>query len=280
MSTLALQITGNAVTTPVAWDEIKGDALMAATLIEFVNDPVSHDHAVSVQSDLAAARRFLEKSRKELKAPVIELGKAIDAVAKKEDAELEREVNRVQSMVNDFQTLELAKARAAENARRLEEERIEAARQAELRKIQEAEQAAQRALQAREQEALRAAQQARTAQEAEAAASLQREIVRQQELAQAESLEKLDAIHEKFNEAAAALPVVEQHKAQGQRVVESWEVTVSDIWTLARAHPGCVKMEPLVSEIKKLLDLGIKVHGVTAKKTVSSTTTTRRAIDI
>ena len=277
---LALQITGNTVTTPAAWEEIKSDALLAATLIEVVNDPVSHDHAVSVQSDLAAARRFLEKSRKELKAPVIELGKAIDAVAKKEDAELEKEVNRVQSLVNDFQTLELAKLRAAENARRLEEERLEAARQAEMRKIQEAEEATRRKLMEREHEAIRAAQQAQNAQEAAAAASLQREITRQQELAAAESIERQDAIQEKFNAESAALPVPEQHKAQGQRVTESWEVTVSDIWTLARAHPSCVKMEPLVSEIKKLLDLGVKVHGVTAKKVVSSTTTTRRAIDI
>ena len=280
MSTLALQITGNTVTTPVAWEEIKSDALMAATLIEFINGPVSHDHAVSVQSDLATARRFLEKSRKELKAPVIELGKAIDAVAKKEDAELEKEETRVQSLVNDFQTLELAKLRAAENVRRLEEERIEAARQAEMRRIAAEEEATRLKLQAREQEALRAAHLAKNAQEAEAAASLQREIQRQKELADAESLEKQDAINAKFCEAAAALPVVEQHKAEGQRVTEDFEITVTDIWMLARAHPACVKIEPRLSEIKAMLKAGVKVAGITFKKTVSSTTTTRRAIDI
>lgn len=236
----ALQIIGDKVTTPVAWEEIKSDALMAATLIESVNDPVSHDHAVAVQCDIRSARKFLEASRKELKDPIFQLGKRIDAAAKAEDVELEKEEMRVQSLVNDFQTLELAKARAAENARRLEEERIDGERKVEL----------------------------------------EREIARQQAIGQAPDLEALDAIQEKFNTASAALPVVEMHRAEGQRVTENWEIQVSDIWMLARAHPSCVKMEPLVSEIKKLLDLGVKVHGVTATKKVCSTTTTRRAIDI
>lgn len=279
MST-ALQIVGDKVLSPAEWQDMKGDALMAATMVEWVVDVVSHDHAVSVQGDLREARKFLEKSRKELKAPIVAIGKLIDATAAKEDKDLEIEETRVQSLINDFQALELAKARAAENARRLEEERLERERQAELRKIQEAESAKRREIQAQERAAMLAAQQAATAAEKEAAAALQREIDRQKALADAESLEKLDAVNEKFNEAASALPVQACHRAQGQRVTESWEVTVLDVWTLARVHPSCVKIEALVSEIKKLLDLGVKVHGVSAKKVVNSTTTARRPIDV
>lgn len=280
MST-ALQIIGDRVVSPAEFQDIKSDALMSATLIEFVNDPVSHDHAVSVQGDLQMCIRTIEKSRKELKAPIIAIGKLIDATAAKEALDLEKEQGRVQSMINDFQALELARARAAENARRLEEERIEAARQAELRRLQEIEDAKRREIAAAERVAMLLAQQARNEQERAAAVELQREIQRQKELADAESLEKLDAIHEQFNAASAALPPPEfQHRAEGQRVVESWDITVLDVWTLARAHSSCVKIEPVLSEIKKLLDLGVRVHGVSAQKKVSSTTTARRAIDV
>lgn len=279
MST-ALQIIGDRVVSPAEFQESKSDALMSATLIEFVNDPVSHDHAVSVQGDLAICIRQIEKSRKELKVPIIALGKLIDFTAAQEVAELEQEQTRVQALVNDFQSLELARARAAENARRLEEDRIEGERQAALRRIQEIEDAKRREIQAAERAAMQLAQNARNAAEAAAAAELQRQIQRQKELAAAESIEKLDAINEKFNEVSAALPVHEQHRAEGQRVTESWDITVLDVWTLARAHPSCVRIEPLISEIKKLLDLGIKIHGVTAQKKVSSTTTIKRAINI
>jgi len=280
MSMLALQVTGERVALSVAWEEIKSDALMAATTIETVVDGPSHDRAVSVQADIREALKFLEASRKELKDPFFQMGKRIDAAAKAEADELEKEEKRVQAMVNDFQTLELAKARAAENARRLEEERIEAARQAELRRLAEEEAAKKRELQEKERIALQTAMAARNAEEEAKAAALLREVTRQKELSEAESLEKQDEIQEKFNAESAALPVHEQHRAQGQRVKEDWEVTVLDVWTLARVHSNCVKIEPLVSEIKKLLDLGVRVHGVTAKRVVSSTTTTRRAIDV
>lgn len=280
MTTTALQLSGANVITPAEWQDMKQDALMAGTLIEFVNDVVSNNHAVAVQSDIHAARKVLEQSRVKLKAPVIALGKLIDATAAKEDVELEKEEKRVQALINDFQALELSRAKAAENARRLEEERLERERLAEIQRMLKAEEDTRRQLQEREAEALQAVKQATNAAESAAAAEMQREIDRQKELATAESLEKQDAINEKFNEASAALPQVEMHRAEGQRVVEAWEVTVLDVWTLARVHPGCVKIEPLTSEIKKLLDLGVKVHGVTAKKVVSSTTTSRKVIDI
>lgn len=43
-----------------------------------------------------------------------------------------------------------------------------------------------------------------------------------------------------------------------------WEVTVTDVWLLAKSHPGCVKIEPRISEIKSLLNNGVKVAGVNA----------------
>jgi len=39
---------------------------------------------------------------------------------------------------------------------------------------------------------------------------------------------------------------------------------VTDVWLLAKSHPGCVKIEPRISEIKSLLNNGVKVAGVNA----------------
>ena len=44
------------------------------------------------------------------------------------------------------------------------------------------------------------------------------------------------------------------------------EITVTNIWKLARSHPTCVTIEPRISEIKSLLKSGIKVAGVTSKE--------------
>jgi hypothetical protein len=70
--------------------------------------------------------------------------------------------------------------------------------------------------------------------------------------------------------------------ADGQRTRPEWEVIVSDVWALARAHPACVTIEPRLSEIKALLPAGIKVAGVIAKRVVrvSVTTGKGKVVDI
>jgi hypothetical protein len=109
---------------------------------------------------------------------------------------------------------------------------------------------------------------------------------RQEELAQAKSHDELDSVNKRFNdeakEAAVAAPVVAPARATGQVVREDWDIVVSDIWTLARAHPGCVEIKPRLSEIRQLLDAGAKVAGVTANKItkVSVRSVGARALDV
>lgn len=110
-----------------------------------------------------------------------------------------------------------------------------------------------------EQMKMRAAEQARQ----EELTRLERE--RAEALSKASSHEAADAINEHFCTKAAQLPVAESHRAEGQIVRQDWEISVKDIWTLARAHPTCVKIEPRISEIKELLKLGVKVQGITAE---------------
>lgn len=101
---------------------------------------------------------------------------------------------------------------------------------------------------------------------------------RQAALAQATSLDHVDAIQTHFDErvAAEAPPVTGPPRVEGQSIRSEWEIVVTDIWALARAHPACVKMEPRLVEIKALLDADMKVPGVAAKKVVKSRVTATR----
>ena len=103
------------------------------------------------------------------------------------------------------------------------------------------------------------------------------EIEREREavLAKAGSLDERDEIHERFDAEARALPAVEVQRAEGQRIRQEWEVTVSDIHALYRHHSHCVKLTPLLSEVKALLEQGVEVKGVKAEKVVRSGVVTR-----
>ena len=97
------------------------------------------------------------------------------------------------------------------------------------------------------------------------------ERARQAELAAASSHKELEAVQEKFNQQAAELPVtVHPVRATGQIVKEDWDITVVDVHALYRSHPVCVKLEPMLSEIRALLGVGITPQGVRAQKVVKS----------
>ena len=95
-------------------------------------------------------------------------------------------------------------------------------------------------------------------------------------LAKATTEAQVDKIQEQFNLRAQqeSLPVVAPARVGGQCVKPDWDITVSDIHLLYRAHPACVKLEALPGQIKSLLNSGVKVAGVTAKPIVKSTVRT------
>lgn len=106
---------------------------------------------------------------------------------------------------------------------------------------------------------------------------------KQAELAKAQTHEQLEAVQERYNEAARAVPAVKAVRAEGQKVSEEWEITVTDIHLLYRHHPNCVSMTPLLSEIKALVKAGTIPKGVHASKVVKSTVRVpaeRKAIEV
>ena len=79
-------------------------------------------------------------------------------------------------------------------------------------------------------------------------------------------------MQEQFNHAAAMLPTAshEPVRAQGQRVASDWEVVVTDIHKLYRAHANCVELKPRLGEIKNLLKMGVTVQGITARPIIKA----------
>lgn len=94
---------------------------------------------------------------------------------------------------------------------------------------------------------------------------------RQEAITNASTVDEIDEIAARANEEAAAVPMVQSVKADGQIVKSDWEIIVSDAWLLASAHRTCVEITPRLREIKTLLDAGVNVAGVVAKRITKST---------
>lgn len=214
------------ITISPAAQYAKEEAMLAASFIQTVTDPPSQEKAVLAQTDIHRLLALVEEDRREVKAPVLEYGRAIDVAAKKFSEELKQEQLRLSQLIGTFQEQENARARAVQQA---ENERL-------------------------------------TALEREKAALLAKATTEQQ----------VDKIQEQFNLRAQqeSIAVPKPARVEGQRVTEDWEVTVTDIWALARAHPMAVKIEPRMSEIKTILNAGQKVAGVTAKRITKSSVRT------
>jgi hypothetical protein len=247
----------------------RDSALEKSALVARVSTQEEKEVAVEAQRSLQQIIAAAEKARKEAKAPILEYGRAIDGAAEKFVQEVKGEQIRVAQLVGNWEQEELAKQRAAEAARQLELQRIEQERQAELQRV-ENERRAQAAKLEEERRRLAAeAAQADAARRAEIA-KLEAEAKRQLELSAAASVAESNRINEEFNRTNAAVPVVEIKRSEGQVVREDWDITITNEWQLARAHPTCVKLTPLLSEIRMLLDAGVKVAGVSAKRVVKS----------
>jgi len=86
-------------------------------------------------------------------------------------------------------------------------------------------------------------------------------------LANATTTEQVQKITEAAQAARLAeVKPVKPTRATGQVVKEDWEITVTNPYDLAKFHPDCVKIEPLLTPIKQALNAGISVKGITAMK--------------
>lgn len=252
--------------------EAKALALEMSGLIGRVSSDEDEKQAYEAQKALANLTRFCEKSRKEVKEPVLALGKAIDNAAKTFVEDLDSELRRISKLIGDWNALKLAKQQAAEAAARAEQERIARERFEEEKRIAREAAEAQRKLDEEAAALARQAAEATNAEEAAKAEQLRIDLEKRKQQAEADSLEKFDALAEEASRKVAAVVVPVAQKLEGQVIRQEWEITVTDKWALARAHPGCVDIVPRISEIKAALNAGSTLTGVTATKVTKATT--------
>jgi hypothetical protein len=92
--------------TPSAW-EVRKQALEAAKPIRQVTTASEQSLAVEALRQLKAIRTGMEATRKSVKAPVLELGKKIDATAAGFLEETNKQEGRLQGMINHYQRKQL-----------------------------------------------------------------------------------------------------------------------------------------------------------------------------
>lgn len=235
------------ITLSPAAVETKRLALLAAEFIEEVTDIESQTKATNAAAILKGFSRDLEKSRKYISDPFLEVQRAIMASAREAATDVDAAATRLENLVADYQRKERAKAEAI----RMEQERIareiETARlraellkaQEEERKRQEEEDARRRAEEAQK-EAARQLEAAKGKKAREEAAKAQAEADKQ--AAEAKKLADERAAREMAAEFAEPAPApavpepVAPPKATGATVQYKWEYEVTSLEDLFRAY--------------------------------------------
>lgn len=216
----------------------KAELLASASAIVEVLDPAGSELARAEVKALAAMRNLVEKSRNQVKAPVLQVGKDIDAKAAEFVAEIKAEETRLTTLVGDY---------AAE---------VERLRQKMLREIEEKRQAEAKALREAEEARLKAEREAEAAKQAEEEAmwadsaedqAKAKEAARVAEEARAKAeAERSAIIEEKVVEIVPAA-------ADGTKFVTDFEV--EDLHALYIAHPSLCTLTIRTADVKAHLKM-------------------------
>jgi hypothetical protein len=221
-------------------------AVSSAQALPSVSSESDARAAANIIRDLRSIQKQTEESRSDVKRPVLDLGKRIDAIAKEFIGPVESELSRVSRLLTTWQVEQDRIAREAEAKRQAE---LRAAAEAEAKARAEAERARAKA----EAEARAAAKKAESESdpfalaEAEAAAKAARDR-ESQKIQQAEEAARAARL-----KAAQELPVAQ--KLAGVTVKRQPDFEILDLQRLARSRPDLVTITPkradIIAEIRK-----------------------------
>ena len=274
-TTTALAILGDGyqiTITPEA-EKQKATILTAARAVVAVTDTDSCDIAQSRLRSLASVRTAVESSRKQVKAPVIDLGKRIDGIAADFVADVVAEEARLSGLVTEYAREQQRIQREAELAAEQERQRVERERheaemsaQREAARIERERQAAERAAHEAEIARLKAEvaqseegqQTARVAQEMALAA--QREAEARAESARRQAEADAAAAREREEVARiAAAAVIAAPAPAGVR--EEIDYEVEDILAFVAKFPQLCRIEPKRAEVLAALKKSFERNG-------------------
>lgn len=262
-STTTLTLIGDGYTLAITPDaeKIKAQILAQSARITAVASPADVETARAGLKEMAGFRIALEKSRKAVKEPVLELGKAIDDKAKEFGGDVAAEEKRIEGLITAYAAEQERKRREAEeHARRAAEEEARLKREKE-----QAELARQRAEIEAEQKRLELERQ-RLEQERRAIATeapkkslaqvmeerrKEREAQEAQERAEAAKAQ-VATIEGSIGEAqdlqvGAAEAIIETQRVDG--VKPDLDFTVASAAELYAAYPHLVQLVPMRREI-------------------------------
>lgn len=233
-------------------------ALELASEVATVDNQFDQDIAADALKALKRIETGVESARVTVKAPVLQLGRQIDALAADFTNPVLVECKRITGLLSSYQTKVRMEAMAAERQRQAELARIEADRRAAeaaaqkraadiLAAVGEAKRQADVALRANtDAEAERAAQKS-----AEAAA--QAETQRQLQELHAQSDQREREAQMKALTVAKPAP-----QADGMTVRQVWKFKVTDVHALYQSHPSLVSVEPRAREINAAMAAGLR----------------------
>jgi len=221
---------------------VRNTSLIFTGTIKAISTTTEAQAVANAIRELQSLSKETEASRKQVKEPVLELGKRIDSAAKDFIGPVETELVRLRGLLNGYQ---------AEQERQRRE--AEARRQAEIQAAQEAEEKARREAEAvrlaAEKEAAAKAEQAKqeddpfAAAEAEAARVAAAEAAqRQVEQAKAAAVATVKAVTVQTASAIA-------RAIEGVHVRRSPDFNVTDAGKLALIRPDLVTITPKRAEI-------------------------------
>lgn len=202
------------ITTAAGARRQRDELLTRSSTVTAVKDRIDADDATNVLRDLKAFTVFIETARVAAKAPVLDVGRKIDALAKELADKATAEAGRISKVLGAFE---------AEERRKAEEARY----QAELEARRIAEEAQRQAVKARA-----------IATDAEAADRASDAVLEK-------AAEKVVAIRQQ----AAAVNT----RQAGTQVREDVVFEVTDIRALFQAHPELVNLEPNGTAIRAIL---------------------------
>jgi len=126
MNTAIITLTGLApeITVSEAARTERDQLLVVAHNVEVVATAQEAESAAETLKEIKTFTRSLESARAEVKGPVLDIGRKIDALSKEITAELELEAGRISKLLGAYQAEQYRKQQEAEKRARDEEQRI------------------------------------------------------------------------------------------------------------------------------------------------------------
>jgi len=233
-------------------------AIDESLFIGAVKTSAQQNQAVSSMRRLKMILRTVESSRKDVKAPLLDLGRRIDATAEEFVTQVKTEATRLESLLVGYET-EQRKIREEAERQRLAAERAvreaEERKQAELRR-----QIAEAAEKARQAEI--AALRAKNA-EAEAEADKMAQAAAAERQAREAQLarERMEAAERAAQAARAVVPA--PVRPTGTVIRDSFDFELTDIHALYSSNPSLVSLTPRRAEILAAIkDGNVSIPGI------------------